>query len=86
MRESRLAVVSLYASTKEQSVARRSQRQSSARKAAPRPQRRVRDRDNEGIIPVLARAVREVEAAVERGSVAPSVRTKFQVIALLVRD
>ena len=67
-------------------MARRSQRQSSARKAAPRPQRRVRDRDNEGIIPVLARAVREVEAAVERGSVAPSVRTKFQVIALLVRD
>ena len=38
-----------------------------------------------GIIPVLARAVREVEAAVERGS-AVSVRTKFQVVALLVRE
>jgi superfamily II DNA or RNA helicase len=34
---------------------------------------------------VLARAVREVEAAAERGQVKPSVRTKFQVVALLVR-
>jgi hypothetical protein len=35
---------------------------------------------------VLARAVREVEAGVQRGAATPSVRTKFQVIALLVRD
>ena len=35
---------------------------------------------------MLARAVREVEAAAERGSVKPSVRTKFQVVALLVRQ
>jgi hypothetical protein len=35
---------------------------------------------------VLARAVREVEAAVQRGPVVPSVRTKFQVVALLVRE
>ncbi len=35
---------------------------------------------------MLARTVREVEAAVQRGRVAPSVRTKFQVIALLVRE
>jgi superfamily II DNA or RNA helicase len=35
---------------------------------------------------VLARAVREVEAAAQRGSVRPSVRTKFQVVALLVRE
>ncbi|MDQ1614274.1 MAG: hypothetical protein QOJ60_213, partial [Actinomycetota bacterium] len=34
---------------------------------------------------MLARAVREVEAAAERGQVKPSVRTKFQVVALLVR-
>ena len=45
-------------------MARRAQRQSGARRTAPRNQRRVRDRDNEGIIPVLARAVREVETAV----------------------
>jgi hypothetical protein len=35
---------------------------------------------------VLARAVREVEAAVESRRVTPTVRTKFQVIALLVRE
>ena len=51
-----------------------------------RGQRRSRDLDNEGIIPVLARDVREVETAVERGSAMPSVRTKFQVVALLVRE
>lgn len=37
-------------------------------------------------MPVLARAVREVEGAVERAAVRPSIRTKFQVIALLVRE
>ncbi|TCO20450.1 helicase-like protein [Kribbella steppae] len=37
-------------------------------------------------MPVLARAVREVEGAVERSAVRPSIRTKFQVIALLVRE
>ena len=67
-------------------MARRGQRQSGARRTAPRNQRRVRDLDNEGIIPVLARAVREVETAVQRGPVMPSVRTKFQVVALLVRE
>jgi hypothetical protein len=46
----------------------------------------VRRLDNDGIIPVLARGVREVEAAVQRGHVMPSVRTKFQVVALLVRE
>ena len=35
---------------------------------------------------MLARAVREVEAAVQRGPVRPSVRTKFQIVALLVRE
>lgn len=35
---------------------------------------------------VLARAVREVEAAVERGRITPAVRTKFQAVALLVRE
>ncbi len=34
----------------------------------------------------LARAVREVQAAVERGRVTPAVRTKFQVVAMLVRE
>ncbi len=66
-------------------MAPRGQRQPGARRTAPRNQR-VRARDNEGIIPVLARAVREVEAAAQRGPVGPSARTKFQVIALLVRE
>ncbi len=35
---------------------------------------------------MLARAVREVEAVVERRRVTPAVRTKFQVVALLVRE
>ncbi len=67
------------------SVARRGQRQGATR-TQPRNQRRGRDLDNDGIIPVLARAVREVEASAERGRVQPSGRTKFQVIALLVRE
>jgi SNF2-related domain/Helicase conserved C-terminal domain len=40
-------------------------------------------RDNDGILPVLARAVREVENRVQRG---PMERTKFQVTALLARE
>ena len=47
---------------------------------------RRRPLDNDGIIPVLARAVREVENAVERRSAMPGVRTKFQVVALLARE
>jgi hypothetical protein len=35
---------------------------------------------------VLARAVREVEAAVQRGRVTPAVRARFQAIALLLRE
>ncbi|WP_233489058.1 DEAD/DEAH box helicase [Blastococcus sp. TF02-09] len=38
------------------------------------------------MISVLARAVREVEGAVQRGSVTASVRTKFQAIALVARE
>ena len=67
-------------------MAKRGQRQSGARRSVQRNRRRVSDADNEGIIPVLARAVREVEAAVERGHAKPAVRTKFQVVALLVRE
>jgi len=49
--------------------------------------RRRRPLDEQGIIPILARAVREVENAAERGAkVSPSNRTKFQVAALLVRE
>lgn len=42
--------------------------------------------DNTGVIPQLAKAVREVEAAAMRGHVSASNRTKFQVVALLMRE
>jgi superfamily II DNA or RNA helicase len=45
-----------------------------------------RPRDNEGIIPVLARAVREVERAVERRQLDVGQRSRFQAVALLARQ
>lgn len=42
--------------------------------------------DPSPIIPILARRVREVEAKAGGGKVGPTNRTKFQVIALLVRE
>ena len=35
---------------------------------------------------MLARTARELEAAVQRGRVTPAVRTKFQAVAMLLRD
>ena len=66
-----------------------SQRVPSAKKSPGRPQqpqRRARHGDEAGLIPVLARAVREIEAAAERGKVGPQNRVKFQVVALLMRE
>ena len=51
-----------------------------------RSKNRRRHTHNEGIIPLLARAVREVEASAHRGKASPSGRTKFHVIALLMRE
>ncbi len=65
-------------------MARRGQRPQGARR--PVPAREQRGREGDGILGVLAQAVREVEAAVQRGPVMTSVRTKFQVVALLVRE
>jgi len=75
-------------------LARRVRRRSGATRTATRTtaqkstQRstRTRDRDNEGIIPILARAVREVEGAAERGPLKPAARVKFQAVALLARE
>ena len=63
-----------------------SRRQPRGRRTAQRDQQGARARDNEGIIPVLARKVREIETRVERGTMRVSDRTMFQVVALLVRD
>ena len=60
--------------------ARTSSRSQGAKRARRKPM------DDEGIIPVLARAVREVEAAASRGKVTAHNRIKFQVAALLIRD
>ncbi|HEX5331034.1 MAG TPA: SNF2-related protein, partial [Cellulomonas sp.] len=49
------------------------------RRRAPRPA-------EQGIIPVLAEVAREVNSAVQRPPTRPAVRTKFQVVALLVRE
>ncbi|MFT4187233.1 MAG: DEAD/DEAH box helicase [Aeromicrobium sp.] len=46
---------------------------------------RRREIDNQGILPVLARGVREVESAVQRGR-GQSIRSRYQAIALLVRE
>ena len=67
-------------------MARRGQRQSGNTRTQGSQRNARRHGDNEGIIPVLARAVREVEARSQRGPVSPSARTKFQVVALLVRE
>ncbi|MGY2066025.1 DEAD/DEAH box helicase [Blastococcus sp. SYSU DS0619] len=64
-------------------MARRGQSRTGTRRTAPRSQRRVRDGD---VIGVLARTVREVEAAAQRSRVTPSVRTKFQAVALMLRE
>ncbi len=60
--------------------ARTSSRPQGAKRARRKPM------DDDGIIPILARAVREVEAAASRGKVTAHNRIKFQVAALLVRD
>ena len=54
-----------------------------ARRTAPRKQRPHQRGD---VIVELARAVREVEAAAQRGRVTPAVRARFQAVALLLRD
>jgi hypothetical protein len=65
-------------------VARRGQPHTRARRTAPRDRRHGRGRDD--VNSVLARAVREVEAALRSGRVTPATRTKFQAVALLLRD
>jgi hypothetical protein len=68
----------------EEFVARPGQRQTGARRTTPRKQRP--DRHQGDVVSVLARTARELEAAARRGRVTAAVRTKFQAVALLVRD
>ncbi len=48
--------------------------------------RRTKPLDNDGIMPVLAKAVRDVESRAQRGPLNHQQRTRFQVVGLLVRD
>ncbi len=57
-----------------------------ASRGSSKSRQRRRPLDDEGIIPILARAVREVESQAARGKVNAQNRTKFQVAALLIRD
>ncbi len=56
------------------------------RQSATQQRRKVRPGDDIGVIPVLARAAREVETAVQKGPLKPSNRARFQVAALLLRE
>ena len=67
-------------------MARSGQRQAGARRTAPRKQRRVHHPHRGDVVSVLARTVGEVEAAARRGRVTAAVRTKFQAVALVLRD
>jgi len=73
-------------------VARGGRPQTRARRTAPRDRRHGRRRDDvhqdvvQDVNSVLARAVREVEATLRNGRVTPATRTKFQAVALLLRD
>jgi hypothetical protein len=65
-------------------VARTGQRQTGARRTAPRKQRGGQHRGD--VVSVLTRTAREVQGAAQRGRVTPAVRAKFQAVALLLRD
>lgn len=68
-------------------MARGGQRGSGRARTNPGSQRTRAPRPTEqGIIPVLAEVAAEVDRAVQRPPVRPAVRTKFQVVALLVRE
>jgi superfamily II DNA or RNA helicase len=65
-------------------VARPGPRQTGTRRVASRTARAAAPPQD--AIAQLARAAREIQAAVERGRVSPDVRTRFQAVALLVRE
>ncbi|WNB85619.1 DEAD/DEAH box helicase [Cellulomonas sp. ATA003] len=68
-------------------MARQGRGRTDGARAGSGAQRRRATRPTEpGIIPVLAEVAREVDGAVRRPPTRPAVRTKFQVVALLVRE
>lgn len=67
-------------------MAQRPQRRSGSTRTQQRDRSRPRARDEEGIIPLLAKTVRQVEATAQRGKIRPKDRTAYQVVALLMRE
>ncbi len=61
-------------------------RRRSSRRTSTRSATSSHSDDPAPIIPILARRVREVEAKSVEGKIGPAKRTKFQVIALLMRE
>ena len=57
-----------------------------AQRASDAQRRRAPRRAPQGLVSVLVEVAREVDGAVKRPPTSPSVRTKFQVVALLVRE
>jgi hypothetical protein len=57
-----------------------------AKSGAKAAQRRRAHQDETGIIPVLARVVRGIENAAERGKVNPANRVRYRVVAVLARE
>ena len=62
------------------------QKRRGSQRSSGTTRRRARPGDEVGVIPVLARAAREVEAAVQKGPLKPANRARFQVAALLLRE
>lgn len=60
--------------------------QKTSRQRSTSSSRRRQHQDESGIIPVLARTVRTIENSAERGKVSPANRTRFRVVAVLVRE
>ena len=73
-------------SSQTESSQRNKRPKNSGQRHGSAPRRRARPGDDSGVIPVLARAAREVEAAVHKGPLKPTNRARFQVAALLLRE
>ncbi|MEQ1736376.1 MAG: DEAD/DEAH box helicase [Rhodoglobus sp.] len=65
---------------------RQKRQRSASQRQSTTQRRRVRPGDDVGVIPVLARAAREVETAVQKGPLKPANRARFQVATLLLRE
>ncbi len=65
---------------------RPARQQGATQRQSGNQRRKARPGDDIGVIPVLARAAREVETAVQKGPLKPANRARFQVAALLLRE